>query len=215
MIAVIPGNDFELTRLEPIIRELASRNFDYIIVINKEAGTPGRVHSFSSESMHNADHELYRTIETDDGTTTADMIGSIENVFRMHTPEVALISGDSDYALAAAIVAAKKGSRPAHIEAGLRNYNRSDQSEINRVIIDRISHYLFALDVTARENLVGEGIDESRISVFGNTDGTEWWAPDTRNRFIPAWIIVTILQGAYQNLYSGVSGTGQASPMKE
>jgi UDP-N-acetylglucosamine 2-epimerase (non-hydrolysing) len=216
MIAVIPGNDFELTRLDPIIRELVSRNFDYIIIRNKGYSIDAPANSCASEILPITRDKFSRIIETEPGAGATGIMESFEHVFQKHMPDVALVSGDSDYALAAAIVAAKKGARLAHIEAGLRNYNRSDQSEINRVIIDHISHYLFAPDETARENLVREGIDEPRISVFGNeTDETEWWVQNPLKRNIPVWIVVTILQSAYQNLYTGLSGTGQTYAMKE
>ena len=215
MLALIPGNDFELTRLDPVIREFESRNFNYLVVRNKDGDTSVPAHAFSSEFLPMAEVSMSGTIETTNGAGPVGMMESIEQVFKKNIPKIALIAGDSDYALAAAIVAAKKGTRLAHIEAGLRNYNRSDQSEINRVIIDHLSHYLFAPDEPARENLVSEGIDESRISVFGNTDGTEWWVPNTRKRNIPAWIIVTILQSAYHNVYSGLSGDGRTAALQE
>lgn len=216
MIAVIPGNDFELARLEPVIREFESRNFNCMIVKKQGDDTRSPEPAFSSDFISSMSGNRSGTIEIANNGGPFCTMESIEDVFIRHKPKVALVFGDSDYALAAAIVAAKSGARLAHIEAGLRNYDRSDQSEINRIIIDHLSHYLFVPDESARDNLIREGIDEPMISVFGSgTNAIDWWIHNPNERNVPVWIIVTILQSAYHNMNIASHCSGQVSAINE
>ncbi len=85
-------------------------------------------------------------------------------------PETAavIVVGDVNSTLAAALVAVKRGLRVAHVEAGLRSFNWSMPEEINRVITDRISDFLFTPSEDADQNLLREGIPTERIHRIGN-----------------------------------------------
>jgi UDP-N-acetylglucosamine 2-epimerase (non-hydrolysing) len=78
------------------------------------------------------------------------------------------VVGDVNSTLACALVAAKKGVAVAHVEAGLRSFDRTMPEEINRVLTDQISDLLFTTEESARANLLREGIAESRIHFVGN-----------------------------------------------
>jgi len=84
-------------------------------------------------------------------------------------PDVVLVEGDTNSVLATALAANKTGRRVGHVEAGLRSYDRGMPEEINRILTDHLSDYLFAPTPGARDILRGEGIPESRIHVCGNT----------------------------------------------
>jgi UDP-N-acetylglucosamine 2-epimerase (non-hydrolysing) len=83
-------------------------------------------------------------------------------------PSAVLVVGDVNSTLACALVAAKKKIPVIHVEAGLRSFDRSMPEEINRVLTDQISDLLFTTERSGRENLLREGIDESRIQFVGN-----------------------------------------------
>jgi UDP-N-acetylglucosamine 2-epimerase (non-hydrolysing) len=84
-------------------------------------------------------------------------------------PDVALAEGDTNSVLAGALAAVKQHIKVGHVEAGLRSYDREMPEEINRILTDHCSDYLFAPTAKAKATLLGEGIPESRIFVTGNT----------------------------------------------
>ena len=92
------------------------------------------------------------------GEMTARMLTEIEKTLLDIHPDLMLVYGDTNSTLAGALAAAKINIPIIHIEAGLRSYNRTMPEEINRVLTDHLSSYLFAPTDTAVENLKKEGI---------------------------------------------------------
>lgn len=92
------------------------------------------------------------------GKQTAEMIIGLEDLIEQHTPDVVLCYGDTNSTLAAAIVASKLDVELAHVEAGLRSFNREMPEETNRVLTDHASDILFAPSERAVSNLDTEGI---------------------------------------------------------
>lgn len=99
---------------------------------------------------------------------TAEIMRRFEPVLDQESPAAVLVVGDVNSTLACALVAAKKGVPVAHVEAGLRSYDRAMPEEINRVLTDQISDLLFTTERGARDNLLREGIEASRIHFVGN-----------------------------------------------
>jgi UDP-N-acetylglucosamine 2-epimerase (non-hydrolysing) len=100
---------------------------------------------------------------------TARVIERIEPVLVAERPDIVLVPGDVNSTLGAALVAAKLEIPVAHIEAGLRSFDRSMPEEINRLLTDQLSSLLFTHSPEARDNLLREGIDDARIHAVGNT----------------------------------------------
>lgn len=92
------------------------------------------------------------------GTQTGRMLAGIEQIILDRCPDCVLVYGDTNSTLAGALAAAKLHVPVAHVEAGLRSFNRRMPEEINRVLTDHISHWLFCPTSTAVENLAREGI---------------------------------------------------------
>src|SRR5439155_1930167 len=100
------------------------------------------------------------------GTQTGAMLKGIEDVLLVERPDWLLIYGDTNSTLAAAIAASKLSVPVAHIEAGLRSFNRRMPEEINRVVADHLSSLLLCPSDTAVSNLAAEGISRN-VHRFG------------------------------------------------
>ncbi len=103
------------------------------------------------------------------GTTTGKMLEGIEKILLKERPNYVLVQGDTNTVLAGALASAKLGISVAHVEAGLRSYDRKMPEELNRVLTDHMSDYLFCpTDLSARI-AQGESISSQKIFVTGNT----------------------------------------------
>lgn len=102
------------------------------------------------------------------GQQTGRMLEAIEQVLLQERPSLVIVYGDTNSTLAGALAAAKLHIPVAHVEAGLRSYNRRMPEEINRLLTDHLSTFLFAPTPTAMQNLLREGIESSHIHVVGD-----------------------------------------------
>jgi len=99
---------------------------------------------------------------------TAKIMIEFEKVCIAEKPDVVLVVGDVNSTIACALVAKKMGIKVAHVEAGLRSFDMGMPEEINRILTDRISDYLFITEQSGIDNLKHEGFDPKKIFFVGN-----------------------------------------------
>lgn len=102
------------------------------------------------------------------GQMTGRMLEAIESILISARPDMVLVYGDTNSTLAGALAATKLHIPVAHVEAGLRSFNRRMPEEINRVLTDQVSNVLFAPTLTAVRNLGNENIGADSIHLVGD-----------------------------------------------
>lgn len=168
-ISIILGTRPEIIKMAPLIRECERRNQDYFILHT------GQHYSYKMDRVFFEELELSPSeynLDAGSGNhaeQTGRIMTGIERVLMKTRPEIVLVQGDTNTVLAGALAASKLQIKVGHVEAALRSYDRNMPEEINRVVADHISDYLFAPTETAKNNLIIEGIPEDKIFVTGNT----------------------------------------------
>jgi len=167
--AIIMGTRPEIIKMSPVVRECEQKGIDYFILHT------GQHYSYEMDKVFFEELELPQpayNLDAGSGThaeqTGKIMIG-IEKILMNEKPDIVLVEGDTNTVLAGALAAKKLQIKVGHIEAGLRSYDRTMPEEINRVLTDHISDYLFSPTQTAKENLLREGIQDDKVFVVGNT----------------------------------------------
>ncbi|MDG6257870.1 MAG: UDP-N-acetylglucosamine 2-epimerase (non-hydrolyzing) [Methanomicrobiaceae archaeon] len=169
MIAITLGTRPEIIKMAPIIRECEQQDIDYFLIHS------GQHYSFEMDQTFFDELQLPRphyNLNAGSGThawQTGKIMAGVEKVLLENPPDLILVQGDTNTVLAAALAASKLQHAIGHVEAGLRCFDRRLPEEINRVVTDHISDYLFAPTTKAVGNLRDEGIDESKIHLTGNT----------------------------------------------
>jgi UDP-N-acetylglucosamine 2-epimerase (non-hydrolysing) len=168
-ISIILGTRPEIIKMGPIIRECEKQNLDYFILHT------GQHYSYNLDKVFFDELELPEAkynLDVGSGShaeETGKMLIGMEKILRKEKPDVVLVEGDTNTVLAGALAASKLHIKVGHVEAGLRSYDRQMPEEINRVLADHVSNYLFAPTEKAKKNLLREGIEEDKIFVTGNT----------------------------------------------
>jgi UDP-GlcNAc3NAcA epimerase len=123
------------------------------------------------EEMHIPKPDYYLGIGgKSHGAMTGEMIMKLEEIMLKEKPDVVLVYGDTNSTLAGAIAASKLHIPIAHVEAGLRSFNMKMPEEINRILTDRVSKWLFCPTDKAVENLKEEGFDRFDCEVIKSGD---------------------------------------------
>lgn len=167
--AIILGTRPEIIKMSPITRECDRLGLNYFIlhtgqhysynldkVFFKQLCLPSPKYNLSIGSGTHAEE-------------TGKMLIGIEKVLLREKPDIVLVEGDTNTALAGALAASKLHIKVGHVEAGLRSYDRQMPEELNRTLADYCSDYLFAPTEKAKTILLGEGISDDKIFVTGNT----------------------------------------------
>jgi UDP-N-acetylglucosamine 2-epimerase (non-hydrolysing) len=131
------------------------------------------------------------------GEQTATIMLRLEPVLREERPDLVMVFGDVNSTVAAALCAAKMEIPVAHVEAGLRSFDRTMPEELNRIVTDHLSDYLFTTEPSAAAHLMREGIAEERISFVGNVMVDTLMKHRHRAAALRAWEQFGLTPGGY------------------
>jgi UDP-N-acetylglucosamine 2-epimerase (non-hydrolysing) len=169
MFTIVLGTRPEIIKCSPLIRLFEREDVPYSVIHT------GQHYSYEMDRIFFEELSLPEPAYALDagsgshGRQTAKILAGVERILLSNTPSAVLVQGDTNTVLAGALAAVKLHIPVAHIEAGLRSFDRKMPEEINRVVTDHISTYLFAPTNLAERNLISEGIDPVTIHVSGNT----------------------------------------------
>jgi UDP-N-acetylglucosamine 2-epimerase (non-hydrolysing) len=166
---VVASTRPEIIKLSPVMREFERRKIDYTFV------TTGQHYDRSLYGIFIRDLQLKTPdfdIKVGSGTQayqTSYAMVELEKIMEKQKPDIVIVEGDTNSVLSAALAAVKLHIPVAHVEAGLRSYDRTMPEEINRTLADHCSEVLFPPTEKAALNLVNEGISPEKIHIVGNT----------------------------------------------
>ncbi len=169
-IHLIIGARPNYMKADPVYKALTSANkFELTLVHTGQHYDHHMSQLFFDELGMQKPHITLEVGSGTHGSQTARILERYEQVLRNNPPDLVIVFGDVNSTIACALAAVKMHIRVAHVEAGLRSFDRSMPEEINRVLTDQISDLLFLTSLDARANLIHEGVDPGKIHFVGNT----------------------------------------------
>jgi len=168
-IAIILGTRPEIIKMSPIIRECQKRDLNFFILHTNQHYSKNLDKIFFEELELPQPKYNLRTGSGTHAEKTGEMLIGIEKALIKEKPDIALVEGDTNTVLAGALAGVKLHIKVGHVEGGLRSYFREMPEEINRILTDHCSDFLFAPTKKAEEILLSEGIPKKKIFVTGNT----------------------------------------------
>lgn len=170
-IAYFVGARPNFVKMAPVISCLRSRapQLKHVVVHTGQHYDRDMSEVFVKELDLPEPHFMLRVGSGPHGAQTGRALERSEGALREIRPTLVIVSGDVNSTLAAALAAVKLDIPVAHVESGLRSFDRAMPEEINRVLVDQISRWCFTHSPEAGDNLEAEGVATNRIFFVGNT----------------------------------------------
>ncbi len=196
-VVCVAGARPNFVKIQPVVAALDARSIDVVLVHTGQHYDPSMSEVFFEElGIRRPDHHLGVGSGTHAEQTAAVMV-RLEPLLADRQPDVVVVVGDVNSTLAAALVAAKASVPVAHVEAGLRSGDWTMPEEVNRVVTDRVSQFLFAPSADAVDNLRREGHPPGRIHLVGNVMIDTLLANLDRARSRPVLADLDLEEGKY------------------
>lgn len=169
-IGIVVGTRPQIIKTAPVIRRLAGAKACEMLIIHTGQHFDFGLSRVFFNEMQLPDPTLNLGVqESTQATQTAAMLIGLERALAKLRPDILLIPGDTNSALAAALAAVKLRIPYAHLEAGPRQFDMSNPEEANRVVVDHLSTLAFAPCMSSIANLRREGFGRTRLKFTGDT----------------------------------------------
>jgi UDP-N-acetylglucosamine 2-epimerase (non-hydrolysing) len=165
---LVAGARPNFVKVAPVLRALEDRSLECSLVHTGQHYDPQMSDVFFDELGIRAPNHSLEVGSGSHAQQTATLMSRFDHVIETEMPGAVVVFGDVNSTLACSLVAAKRGVRVVHVEAGLRSRDWEMPEEINRVVTDRISDLLLCPSNDAAENLLSEGVASHRVRVVGN-----------------------------------------------
>jgi UDP-N-acetylglucosamine 2-epimerase (non-hydrolysing) len=197
-LLAVAGARPNFMKIAPLLRELREREAFSVCLVHTgqhydaamsesffdDLGIPAPKHNLGVGSATHAEQ-------------TAEVLRRVEPILLQEQPDVVVVVGDVNSTLAASLAAAKLCIPVAHVEAGLRSFDRTMPEEINRLVTDAISELLFTSEPAGEENLLREGVPRSKIHFVGNVMIDTLLANLERSKALPVLERFGLRKGGY------------------
>jgi UDP-N-acetylglucosamine 2-epimerase (non-hydrolysing) len=169
MICTIVGARPNFVKMAPVIHEINRRGMPQLFVHTGQH-YDAKMSTVFFDELGMPRPDVYLGVGSGShAEQTAKVMMAFEGVLREHGPELVVVAGDVNSTLACALTASKVRIPVAHLESGLRSFDREMPEEINRILTDHIADLLFVTEPSGEKNLAREGIAPTKIFFVGNT----------------------------------------------
>ena len=157
-------------KIAPIHRQMQNYNSSINpVLLHTGQHYDERMSKFFFEDLEMPEPDIYLGVGSGShAEQTAKIMVEFEKVFQKENPDLVVVVGDVNSTMACSIVASKLWIPVAHVEAGLRSFDRQMPEEINRLVTDALADHLFISEKSGLENLQNEGVDEKKMHLVGN-----------------------------------------------
>ena len=156
-------------KIAPIQREMAKYPNIKPVLVHTGQHYDERMSKLFFDDLQLPKPDIYLDVRSGShAVQTAKVMMAFEEVLQKEKPDLVIVVGDVNSTAACSMVAAKMHTKIAHVEAGLRSFDRRMPEEINRLVTDVLSDFLFVTEKSGLENLKHEGIDDSKVHFVGH-----------------------------------------------
>ncbi|MFX1500366.1 MAG: non-hydrolyzing UDP-N-acetylglucosamine 2-epimerase [Promethearchaeota archaeon] len=168
IIYLVAGARPNFMKIAPLIHEFMKNNIKFNLIHTGQHYDYNMSKIFFEE-LGIPEPNIYLNVgSSSHAVQTAKIMIEFEKVLLHTTPQLVIVVGDVNSTIACALVAKKLNIKIAHVEAGLRSFDQKMPEEINRILTDQLSDFLFTTEKSAEFNLKREGIDSNKIHFVGN-----------------------------------------------